>query len=373
MTGRPLPQDAHVCTDSGAITNQHSDRFWRDVQAQPAALQGLVDAYRSKDLRPLLKDFVELTGRATAPITLTGMGASLFACMYAKYGFDRYGITTRVEDTSYLADYGAASLKRDNLVVLVSQSGESIEAKKLTEHAAADCMKVVITNRPSSTVAKKADLVLPLLSPDDGSVALQTYVNTLGVLALLIVYAYDSDWTETVDDLSRIAGSLGTIIKEAADAAQPAADHLDRCHPTFLLGRGPCVASALEGALLLKETAKRPAEGFEAGSFRHGSVEVVDQTTACILTDCRGPTSSRNRRLAEELVGYGARALVISDDAAEWPEHQSLHLVEAPAVGEFLAPLAQTPYLQLLAHELARRSSIQPGSFRNTTPIIEHD
>jgi glucosamine--fructose-6-phosphate aminotransferase (isomerizing) len=352
---------------------QQTDRFWADVHGQPSALRGLVEGYRSEDMRPLLNDFAKLMQGSAPPINLTGMGASLFACMFAKYAFDRYGMATRVEETSYLADYGVESLTSDNVVVLISQSGESIEAKQLVERSTERCKKIVITNRPSSTVAKKADLVLPLLSPGDGSVALQTYSNTLGLLAFLIAYSLDPNWTRVVEGLSDIARSLEGILGRAVDAAPSAADHLDGSQHTFLLGRGPCVATALEGALLLKETAKRPAEGFEAGSFRHGSVEVVDETTGCILIDTRSTASSRNRRLAEELVGYGARLLVVTDNRAGWPEGYRVHVLEARSVGEFLAPLPQTPHLQLLAHEVATRSSIQPGSFRNTTPVIEHD
>jgi glutamine---fructose-6-phosphate transaminase (isomerizing) len=359
--------------DPRASQRDHTDRFLTDVHGQPSALRDLVDAYRSEDMRPLLNDFAKLMQGSAPPINLTGMGASLFACMYAKYAFDRFAISTRVEETSYLADYGGEALRSDNVVVLISQSGESIEAKQLVERSADRCKWIVITNRPSSTVAKKADLVLPLLSPGDRSVALQTYSNTLGLLAFLVAYSFDPDWTSVADGLSEIARWLEGIIGVAIDAAPAAADHLDGSQHTFLLGRGPCVATALEGALLLKETAKRPAEGFEAGSFRHGSVEVVDETTGCILIDTLSAASSRNRRLAEELVGYGARLLVVTDDRTGWPGGHRVHVLEARSVGEFLAPLPQTPYLQLLAHELARRSSIQPGSFRNTTPVIEHD
>jgi glucosamine--fructose-6-phosphate aminotransferase (isomerizing) len=356
-----------------AVQNNHTDRFWADVHGQPAALRDLIDTYRSEDMRPLLNDFAKLMQGSAPPINLTGMGASLFACMYAKYVFDRFGIATRVEETSYLADYGIEALKSDNVVVFVSQSGESIEAKQLIDRSAERCKRIVVTNRPSSTVAKKADLVLPLLSPGDGSVALQTYSNTLGLLAFLIAYSFDPYWTGVADRLSDIAHSLEGIIGEAIDVAPAAADHLEGSQHTFLLGRGPCVATAFEGALLMKETAKRPAEGFEAGSFRHGSVEVVDETIGCILIDTRSAASSRNRRLAEELVRYGACLLVVTDDRTGWPDGSRVRVLEARSVGELLAPLPQTPYLQLLAHELARRSSIQPGSFRNTTPVIEHD
>jgi glutamine---fructose-6-phosphate transaminase (isomerizing) len=358
---------------SSGSSDGAGDRFWLEVKGQPWALRELIHRYREGELKSLLANFSDLLRDVPAPLCLTGMGASYFAGVYAQYWLDYYGQPNRLDSTSYLADYGVESLRKGAVLLVLSQSGETIEARQLLERIGDHCRTVVITNEPASAVASKADLVLPLLAAKDGSVALQTYMNSLGLVALAIASTFDPSWTQATDEVAEVARSLDDVVAAAADRAGAAVDFLDGSAHTFVIGRGPSFASALEGALLIKETAKRPAEGFESGSFRHGAVEVVDGSSACIILDARGPASSRNRRLAEEVLAYGARVVACTDDPAGWPAGPQIHLVQTPSQGERLAPLAQAPFLQLFAYELARRSGVDPGSFRNTTPIIDHD
>ncbi len=364
------PSDAEW---SGGPGDGAGDRFWLEVKGQPSALRELVQHYREGELKSLLEDFSGLLRDAPAPLCLTGMGASYFAGVYAQYWLDLYGQPNRLDSTSYLADYGLESLRTDAVVLVLSQSGETIEARQLLERIGGRCRTVVVTNEPASAVANKADLVLPLFAAKDGSVALQTYMNSLGLVALAVASTFDPSWSQALDEVAEVAQSLDDVVTAAADRAGAAVDFLDESAHTFVTGRGPSFASALEGALLIKETAKRPAEGFESGAFRHGAVEVVDGSSACIILDAQGPASQRNRRLAEEVLAYGARVVACTDDPSGWPVGPRIHLVETPSQGERFAPLAQAPFLQLFAYELARRSGVKPGSFRNTTPIIDHD
>jgi glutamine---fructose-6-phosphate transaminase (isomerizing) len=349
------------------------DRFWLEVKGQPSALRELVQRYSEGEMKPLLEYFAELMRDACPPLCVTGMGASFFAGVYAQYWLDLYGEQNRLDNTSYLADYGLEGLKEGAGLLVLSQSGETIEARQLLERLGGRCRTVVVTNEPGSTVAAGADLVLPLFALRDGSVALQTYMNSLALVALAIAYTFDPSWTRVLGEMSEFARSLDDVVAAAADQADAAVDFLEGYAHTFVIGRGPSFASALEGALLIKETAKRSAEGFEAGSFRHGSVEAVDGSTACIILDAPGLASLRNRRLAEEVVAYGAQVVACTDDPSGWPAGPGIHLVETPSSGERFAPLAQAPFLQLFAYELARRSGVHPGSFRNTTPVIDHD
>jgi glutamine---fructose-6-phosphate transaminase (isomerizing) len=350
-----------------------ADRFWVEVKQQPWALRELLQHYSDGSFRTVLEDFSAVLRGAAGPLCVTGMGASYFAGVYAKYWLDHYGQPNRLDSTSYLADYGLETLGKGAVLLVLSQSGETVEARQLLERLGGRCRTVAVTNEPASAVASKADLVLPLFAAKDGSVALQTYMNSLGLLALAIPSTFDPSWRRALDEVAECARSLDDVVAAAADRAEAAVDFLERTAHTFVIGRGPSFASALEGALLIKETAKCPAEGFESGSFRHGAVEVVDGSSACIILDARGPASSRNRRLAEEVLAYGARVVACTDDPSGWPVGPRIHLVETPSQGERFAPLAQAPFLQLFAYELARRSGVKPGSFRNTTPIIDHD
>jgi glucosamine--fructose-6-phosphate aminotransferase (isomerizing) len=139
---------------------------------------------------------------------------------------------------------------------------------------------------------------------------------------------------------------------------------------TIALGRGPSVASALGAALLVKETAKIPAEGLSGGQFRHGAVEVVQDGTLAIVFTPRGTTSHLNWQLLDELESYGARLLIVGDPDGLPADNARRMTIAISAPDEFLAPVFEIVPTQVLAHEMALENGVDPGSFVNTTPVI---
>jgi glucosamine--fructose-6-phosphate aminotransferase (isomerizing) len=137
---------------------------------------------------------------------------------------------------------------------------------------------------------------------------------------------------------------------------------------TTLLGRGPSVASALGGALLLKETTKVPAEGANAGQFRHGAIEIISPDSFAIMFSPRGTSSRLNLQLTAQLEKSGAHILFIG--AADGHQPSSRLILEIVVPNEFLAPLFEIVPLQLLSYALALKVGIQPGTFKNTTPVV---
>jgi glucosamine--fructose-6-phosphate aminotransferase (isomerizing) len=365
-------REANAAADSSGV-DPAVPRFVAELAGQPAALQTLVACYHDGELQTRLDRFAKMVRGAATPVSLTGMGASYFAAIYAQYWFDSYGAVSRLDLTSYLNDHGIRSLRPDAVLVVFSQSGETVEARQLLQKLAGRCTTTVVTNDPASSVAAQAELVLPVLAARDGTVALQTYLNTLALVALAVSYALDPAPAEVANQLQEVAETFDQVIAAATAHAAPAVERLADCAQLYVLGRGPSTVTALEGALLIKETAKRAAEGFEAGAFRHGSVESVDRTTGCLLLDTRGSGSERNRRLSKELVDYGAQVVVYADDPRGWPASSRLDVLTVREGGERLAPLVHAPFLQLFAAELAKRNGIAPGSFRNTTPVISSD
>ncbi len=129
--------------------------------------------------------------------------------------------------------------------------------------------------------------------------------------------------------------------------------------PVTLVGRGPSYATALAGALLLKETAKLQAEGLSSAQFRHGPIEIAGPDHRAIVCAGSGPTCRLDARLAAELAAHGSQVLLLGPvDAA--PE--GVVALALPDVS--LPPLVEIVPLQLLARQIALEQGIAPGSFR---------
>jgi glutamine---fructose-6-phosphate transaminase (isomerizing) len=128
-------------------------------------------------------------------------------------------------------------------------------------------------------------------------------------------------------------------------------------------GARGCTA-ALTGGLVLKEAAKVHAEGLSAGQFRHGPVELADHNLTVVVIEGLPATAELNRRLAGDLVAYGARVCWLgSADGAGWP------VLPAPRSSDLARPITEVVPFQLLSVRLAEASGLEPGLFRNGAKV----
>jgi glucosamine--fructose-6-phosphate aminotransferase (isomerizing) len=346
-----------------------TDRFRADIDGQPETLSRLVQRYTTGEQAGALREAAALLRAAGGPAVLTGMGASYFALQGVRPRFERGGLPVLVEETSYLHEYAHPAVLAGRPLLVVSQSGRSAEAVDLLANLPSTVPLVLVTNNPETELGERANVVLPLGADPDLSVALKTYTSTLGLLTLLAAEAAGESISEVGRQL--LAGDPMTRAVEASWEVADAMTAFARgATYTIALGRGPSVASALGAALLVKETAKIPAEGLSGGQFRHGAVEVVQDGTLAIVFTPRGTTSHLNWQLLDELESYGARLLIVGDPDGLPADNARRMTIAISAPDEFLAPVFEIVPTQVLAHEMALENGVDPGSFVNTTPVI---
>src|ERR1700722_3055699 len=131
------------------------DTYLRDFRAQPETLEALCAEYTSGSWAPRLRDAAKMIRSAAKPVCFTGMGASYFALLAARPTFDSLGLGMRIEDTAYLLEYGLQTLEPGQPIVLVSQSGRSIEVTRSAEALSANHPLIIITNDSNTELARK--------------------------------------------------------------------------------------------------------------------------------------------------------------------------------------------------------------------------
>ncbi|GAA1798492.1 SIS domain-containing protein [Planosporangium flavigriseum] len=344
-----------------------AQRFLADIHAQPATLERVCTEYADGEQADALRAAAACLRSTAVPPVITGMGASYFALFAAKAVLDGAHKPVVLEDTAYLIEYGLPALREGQPVLVVSQSGRSAEATALAEQMPRSNPLIVVTNDTTTPLAQRADIVLPLLAEPDLSVALKTYTATVALLLMLT----EQMCTESTADTRRrlLHGDPMSRAIERSEAALEAMVELAG-DPGYAiaLGRGASISSALGAGLLLKETAKLPAEGINGGQFRHGAVEVVGQGTFAMIFAPNGRAGELNRQLADELEAYGARVLVIGEE--ESPASGRRLAVAIDAADEYVAPVFEIVPAQLLSRAVAMGRGVEPGSFVNTTPVI---
>jgi glutamine---fructose-6-phosphate transaminase (isomerizing) len=279
--------------------------LYQNIHDQPKSLER-VAGYQLGAGRPALIEAARLM-RGARQIVLTGMGSSFFACFPLGCYLAARGIPARMVETSELLHFDRKTLHRDSVLVLVSRSGETIEALRLLEFLRDERVPVVgVTNEAGSTLARQAASPVLVGSERDQLVAVQTYTGTLAAL-LLLGAAVVGELDERAPDLARVSTEMASCLERCAPESERWREFLDTPAPLYLLGRGASLASVFEGALLFHEVAKTPAVGMSAGRFRHGPVEVAGAAFRGIVFGSQAATLDLDAALARDLVRMGGK------------------------------------------------------------------
>ncbi|MGA7414475.1 MAG: SIS domain-containing protein [Bryobacteraceae bacterium] len=334
--------------------------LFENILAQPTALQ-VVGVYQFGPGLPAILRSAELL-RNSKRIVLTGMGASLFACIPMRYALSAKGISVSVAETAELLHFLNAELGRDTAVILVSRSGESVETVKLLDLLDHRHYPTVgVLNVPGSTLAARTTEHILLNSPADQLVAVQTYIAT-AVTLLLLTAAYLDEFDQAKSDLAATVAHLTGWIEECIAASHASQAFTDLTTPLYILSRGPGLASVDEGVLLMHEVAKTPATGMSIAQFRHGFVEAADDRIRAVVIGTQSVTAAIDHQFAVDMTKMGAAVRWIgpleSDSSLQtlgtWPE-------TVPA--RFASVFEAVP-LQLLAYRTAESRGLTPGLFR---------
>lgn len=307
--------------------------------------------------------------RSAQKIVITGIGASLHSAYPLYYELAGRGWNCTIVESAELLHY-QERICAGAVVVVVSRSGESVEIVKLLGRLKPTAQSVIaVCNEPDSTLAKEANVAVIVGSLPDQIVAVQSYTGTVAAVLLLAGEAA-GEFEKVRGEIADCLPQISPLIAEQWERIGEWDDFYPVGAPIYFLGRGPSYASALEGALLVGETAKEPAVGMAAGNFRHGPVEIVDSNFRGVVFAARGKTRALNIALAKELERFGGRVRVIGQ-AGE--DSGGLGMIGLPEVTERIAPLVDIVPVQLAALRLAFVKGLEIGKFRHTGQVTRDE
>jgi glutamine---fructose-6-phosphate transaminase (isomerizing) len=333
--------------------------MYADILEQPEALRRMLDA-AGPGLEALRPWSEKLRDGTLKRIVMTGMGGSAFAIYPSQIYLVERGIATTNVEASELLYYYLSLLDPATLLVMISQSGRSVEIQRLVERTGARAPVVAVTNDLDSPLARSSQLALHINAGPELTVSTKTYTCTLGLLHLVARALSGAPVQPAIDDVRRVADSIERMLPAWERQIDGLAAQLDNTRFVEFLGRGPSRASALTAALITKETAKLPTEGMIGGQFRHGAIEVVSPGVGIVIFAGPERTRTLDLALAADLAAREALVVLVGADQ----DVLGITSVETPGVNEWTAPIAEIVPIQLLATRLAVRRGIEPGKFR---------
>lgn len=349
------------------------DPFIRAISCQPGALRLAAAGLGAQ--RGALGSVARLAGDREPPV-LTGMGSSYFACHPAVAELAGAGIPALHVDAAELLHFRTRMLSGRAAVVIVSQSGESVEVVRLLEAVRSvprPPAVIAVTNGSHNTLAAGADVALDSHAGEEAGPSAKTFVSSLvvlGALARVLVGAGPDDAVVRAGDDAELAADTVEELLAVPDLAKRLAVLWDGRSRGVLLGRGPARAAAEMGALTIKEAAARPVESLQAAQFRHGPLELAGPDLAAFVFATEPETLALDLGLVDELARLGTAVIAVTaapdaPGAAVTVPVRPLHRTVAPAAS--IVPV------QLLAWHLARSQGRAPGTFVHAAKVTTRE
>lgn len=326
--------------------------FVKEIGEQPEALRKLAGFYRGEG-RELLARWRGLAA-GTARVVFIGMGTSEYVAESVVPQLTAQGLDASVADAGEWLHYPRVS---KGLKVLISQSGESVETRKVAERDGAAPGYVAITNNPASAIARQAGLHLPLLAGHETAITTKTYVNSLAVLHLMAQTEATLD--QALDRLEQASQTMAGYSQERIEAAAGLIADAVCLHA---ISRGPAMAAAKQTSLTYMEGTRTAVTPFTGGTFRHGPFELVGPGHRALFFIPQGRTYELLQSMAVEVAEKGSQVVAITDRPFALPGKACV--LQVPAHGEEVFPICAATTQELLLDAMARQRGVTAGVYR---------
>jgi len=350
--------------DIKSIEKMGYDHFMlKEIYEQPETIR---NAFRGRAI--IETGSIRLDGLRLSEEELNGIrrvifiacGTSWHAGLIGEYLIEEYArIPVEVEYASEFR-YRKPILKQGDLVIVISQSGETADTLAALREAKSKGIKVLgITNVVGSTIARESDGGIYIhAGPEIGVASTKAFTSQVTVLiqlTLMLARRKDLNADEAracIEQLYEIPDKVRTVLQLNDSIRKIAEIHKD--HKNFLyLGRGINFPVALEGALKLKEISYIHAEGYPAAEMKHGPIALIDEHMPVVFIAPKDIIYDKIISNMEEVKARGGNIIVIASDGDTEIQRYSDHVICVPEVKKIFSPLLTVIPLQLLAYHMA--------------------
>ena len=334
----------------------------KEINEQPTAITATVSP-RVEDGMPDLR-IPQLTDevlRGIGTVHLVGCGTAMHAGMVGKAAIETLARVPAEVDIASEFRYRDPILNPNDLVIIISQSGETsdtLAALKLAKSRGVPVLAIV--NVVGSSIARAADYVLyTYAGPEIAVASTKAYMVQLCVLylfALRLAYARGRlSAAETRRYTAQLLRAPEIIKARLADCDQIKylASRYMNTQSCFFIGRGFDYSLSLEGSLKLKEISYVHSDAYAAGELKHGTISLITDGVPVIALATQKQVYEKTISNAKETRSRGARVLLFTTKDAVVPEGVADAVIRLDEYEDILMPLQLIVPLQLFAYYMA--------------------
>ena len=311
-------------------------------------------------------------------VVITACGTSYHAGMVAKYAFEHFARIPVSIDVASEFRYRNPILNKDDIFIIITQSGETADTLEAMRQAKSAGAKVIaITNCVGSTASREADCVIyTWAGPEIAVASTKAYTTQLMCLYLLAIKMAEVRGKLQGDAYRNILFELNKIpdlaekVLESQETIQKFASQQFNKNKIFYIGRLFDSASSLESALKLKEVSYLHCEAFAAGELKHGPLALVDKDTLLIAIATDPELYEKVASNIKEVKTRGAVTMVITQGSDEKFKDCCDTSVMLPEVSPLLASMISIIPAQLFAYYCSIQRGYNPDQPRNLAKSV---
>ena len=334
----------------------------KEINEQPAAITATVSPRVENGLPDLrVPELTDERLRRIGTVHLVGCGTAMHAGMVGKAAIEALArVPAQVEIASEFR-YRNPILRPEDLVIIISQSGETsdtLAALKLAKSRGVPVLAIV--NVVGSSIARAADYVMyTYAGPEIAVASTKAYMVQMCVLYLFALRLAYARGMQTDAEIRRLTAELlraGEVIKpRLADCEQIKylASRFVNTQSCFFIGRGFDYSLSLEGSLKLKEISYVHSDAYAAGELKHGTISLITDGVPVIALATQKNVYEKTISNAKETRSRGARVLLFTTKDAEVPEGVATEVIRLDEYDDILMPLQLIVPLQLFAYYMA--------------------
>lgn len=300
-------------------------------------------------------------------IYVVACGTALHAGMYGSYLFAlENGIMMQPISAGEFPHFGQL-VKKGDLIITVSQSGETADVLEAVKSAKKSGAKVLaLVNVMGSSLMRAADYsLLTKAGPEICVLSTKAYVSQQAMFVMLSA-ALKGKVPAAKKSLAKVKSDIAEILSEKSrKSIAKMAKKLAKVENVYALGRGINYSNALESCLKIKEVSYIHAEGFGGGDLKHGPIALIEKDVPVIVFAANDGVDKEIVSNAMEVKARGAEVIGIS-----YQNNEVFEQYLPVADNGLLTPLASIVYAQLMAYYIALEKELDPDKPRNLAKSV---
>lgn len=311
-------------------------------------------------------------------VIITACGTAYHAGVVARYAFEKFARVPVVVDVASEFRYRNPILNKDDIFIVISQSGETADtlaAMRLAKKAGAHI--IAITNCVGSTVSREADdVIYTWAGPEIAVASTKAYTTQLACLYLLALKMANirgkissDEYLKLLGQLEKVPSQVDEILKDMESVQKFAAGHFNK-NKVFFIGRLFDSATSLECALKLKEVSYMHSEAFAAGELKHGPIALIDKQTLVVAIATQSELYDKLSSNIVEVKTRGASTLVISQDKKDSFKEVADQVISIPETDDAFEPILSIIPAQSFAYYCAVQRGNDPDKPRNLAKSV---